>query len=92
MDFVKTKLGLFLSMFQLIPMTWIYNMKTWNKWRMHITSKQKLKHLYHSLLRKVNKKFTTKPLQCSRRCWKIGPSWSKKFNKTMFYCEMLTFR
>lgn len=88
-NFVRTKLGLFSSTFRLIPMTWIY---TWNKWRMHITPKQKLKHLHHSLLQKVNKKFMTKPLQCSPRWWKIGPSWSKKFHKTMLYYKMLTFR
>jgi len=55
--FGGTKKGSFSTMFQLLPMIGIYNMKAWSKWRMDITLKQKLRQLHHNLLKNVNQKF-----------------------------------
>ncbi len=52
------------NMSWLLLMIRIYNVKAWNKWRMNITSRLKLRQLHHNLLKKVNKNFMTKLLQC----------------------------
>ncbi len=49
--FGGTKKGLFSTMFQLLPMIGIYNMKAWSKCRMDITLKRKLRQLHHNLLK-----------------------------------------